>query len=221
MGVLIAIEGVDGAGKQTLSRALTRAWESAGIDVLRMGFPRYGESAHADLAAEALHGEHGDLAASVYGMATLFALDRHGAATDLHRMVNRHDVVLLDRYVASNAAYGAARLGEPGDGPVVKWIRELEIDRLAVPPPTFQILLQVPAEVADKRARQRERNDATRARDSYERDGDLQRRTAEVYAQLAEQRWISDWKVLDGTEDPAQLAADLINQLLPGRQVTP
>ncbi|EUA87311.1 thymidylate kinase domain protein, partial [Mycobacterium ulcerans str. Harvey] len=39
-----------------------------------LAFPRYGNSVTADIAAEALHGEHGDLASSVFAMATLFAL---------------------------------------------------------------------------------------------------------------------------------------------------
>lgn len=55
---------------------------------------------------EALHGRMGDLTDSAYAMATLFALDRHFAIDDL----NAPGVVLLDRYVASNAAYTAARL---------------------------------------------------------------------------------------------------------------
>ena len=77
--VLIAIEGVDGAGKRTLTNGLRAALETAGRSVASLAFPRYGHSVEADLAAEALHGDHGDLATSVYAMAVLFALDRAGA----------------------------------------------------------------------------------------------------------------------------------------------
>lgn len=42
MGTLIAIEGVDGAGKFTLSSRLTHAWEAAGVDAVRVGFPATG-----------------------------------------------------------------------------------------------------------------------------------------------------------------------------------
>jgi dTMP kinase len=216
MGLLIAIEGVDGAGKFTLSHALAEAWEAEGIDVVRFGFPRYGESVHADIAAEALGGDHGDLASSVHAMAVLFALDRHGAATDLRRLIARHDVVLLDRYVASNAAYTAARLGEGADGDAVQWVRDLEFGRLAVPVPDAQIFLGVPTAVAGERARRREEADSTRTRDVYERDSGLQERTAAVYADLAEQSWCSKWHVVDGSGDaavdPAGLAAALLNE---------
>ena len=108
--MLIAIEGVDGAGKRTLSEGLRKAFETAGKSVAAMAFPRYGQSVTADLAAEALHGAHGDLASSVYAMAMLFALDRAGAVAEIEGLGRDHDVVILDRYVASNAAYSAARL---------------------------------------------------------------------------------------------------------------
>ncbi|CPR12043.1 sensor histidine kinase [Mycobacterium bohemicum DSM 44277] len=110
--MLIVIEGVDGAGKRTLSGGLRKAFEAAGKSVAMLDFPRYGRSVTADLASEALHGQHGDLASSVYAMATLFALDRASATGEVEEMCRAHDVVILDRYVASNAAYSAARLRE-------------------------------------------------------------------------------------------------------------
>ena len=57
-------------------------------------------------------------------MAVLFALDRGGAVAELTDLLERHDIVLLDRYVASNAAYGAARLRQgPDGGFVMHWSR--------------------------------------------------------------------------------------------------
>ncbi len=117
--VLIAIEGVDGAGKRTLTNGLRAAFESAHKSVATLAFPRYGHSVTADLAAEALHGGHGDLAESVYAMAVLFAIDRAGARDEIGHLSDAYDVVILDRYVASNAAYSAARLHQPADGDVV------------------------------------------------------------------------------------------------------
>lgn len=99
--MLIAIEGVDGAGKRTLVEKLSGAFRAAGRSVATLAFPRYGQSVAADIAAEALHGEHGDLASSVYAMATLFALDRAGAVHTIQGLCRGYDVVILDRYVAS------------------------------------------------------------------------------------------------------------------------
>jgi dTMP kinase len=207
--VLIAIEGVDGAGKRTLSQGLCAAFEAGGRSVATLAFPRYGRSVAADVAAEALHGQHGDLASSVYAMAMLFALDRAGAAEHIRALCGDHDVVILDRYVASNAAYSAARLHQDADGEVVGWVHQIEYHRLQLPAPDWQVLLGVSAELAGLRARQRARDDASRSRDAYERDDELQRRTGAVYAGLAAAGFGGRWSVVDADVDPGQLAARL------------
>jgi dTMP kinase len=207
--VLIAIEGVDGAGKHTLTQGLRTAFETAGKSVATLAFPRYGNSVHADLAAEALHGGHGDLSSSVYAMAVLFALDRAGARAEIAGLSADHDVVILDRYVASNAAYSAARLHQGVDGEVVAWLRELEFERLGNPAPDWQVLLAVPTELAAKRAQRRADADAARARDAYERDDGLQRRTNEAYAALAAAQWGGRWVVAGPDVDAADLAPTL------------
>src|SRR5699024_2777942 len=154
-------------------------------------FPRYGRSVHADLIREALHGQHGDLGASVYGMGMLYALDRLDARAEIERLAVEYDVVLLDRYVASNAAYQAARLGEDMDGDVVGWVRELEIDRFGLPVPHAQVLLEVPVEVAAERAAARAATEVGRDRDAFESDAELQQRFARGYESLAERDWLS------------------------------
>lgn len=211
--MLIAIEGVDGSGKRTLTEGLRIAFEAAGKSVATLAFPRYGRSVTADIAAEALHGEHGDLASSVYAMAMLFALDRAGAAGEIDGLGRDHDVVILDRYVASNAAYSAARLHQDAAGEAVAWVERLEYQRLRLPAPDWQVLLAVSAELAGERARGRALSEPGRARDSYERDDGLQRRTGAVYAGLAAAGWGGPWKVVgldaDSDVDPAWLAAAL------------
>lgn len=207
--MLIAIEGIDGAGKRTLTDKLRNLFEADGKSVAMLAFPRYGQSVTADIAAEALHGDHGDLASSAYAMAMLFALDRAGAIGDLEALRRGHDVVIMDRYVASNAAYTAARLHQDAGGPAVEWIRALEYRRLGLPAPDWQVLLAVPAELAGRRARSRADSHPGRARDSYERDDGLQQRTGAVYAELAAAGWGGPWLVVDADVDPRRLAADL------------
>jgi len=207
--VLIAIEGVDGAGKRTLAQRLSTALQAAGRSVATLAFPRYGQSVAADVAAEALHGQHGDLASSVYAMAMLFALDRAGAAGQIRELCGDHDVVILDRYVASNAAYSAARLHQDADGEVVGWVHQIEYHRLQLPAPDWQVLLGVSTELAGQRARRRAAEDASRLRDTYERDDELQQRTGAVYAGLAAAGWGGRWLVVDADVDAGQLAARL------------
>jgi dTMP kinase len=205
-GLLIAIEGVDGAGKRTLCDGLRAAFEDSHRSVAGLSFPRYHHSVAADLAAEALHGEHGDLASSVYAMAVLFALDRAGARDEIRHLRGAYDVLILDRYVASNAAYSAARLHQDATGEAVEWVRRLEFERLRMPTADWQVLLDVPAELAADRARHRENDHPERTRDVYERDDELQRRTGEVYSGLAAEGFGGPWRIAKPDVDPAALA---------------
>jgi dTMP kinase len=214
VGRLIVIEGLDGAGKRTLTGKLVGALAEQGSTVTQRAFPRYGEDVHADLVGDALHGRLGGLGDEVYGMAVLYALDRRDAAAAIRADLADRDVVLLDRYVASNAAYGAARLHQDAREGFVEWVRALEIDRFGVPVPDVHLLLRVPVAVAAERSARREVTDSGRARDVWESDDGLQARCAAVYDQLAADGWLSPWHVVDGTSDAdfAELAAVLADR---------
>src|SRR5271155_3950033 len=103
------------------------------------------------------------------------------------------------------------RGGAPGPpdpaGEAVAWVDRLEYQRLRLPAPDWQVLLAVPAELAGERARGRAQSEPGRARDSYERDDELQRRTGVVYAGLAAAGWRGRWQVVDADVDPGRLAA--------------
>ena len=134
----------------------------------------------------------------------------HRGPRDRHE--DQPDVLLADRYVASNAAYGAARLHQGADGEFVEWVRQLEIERFGMLVPHAHLLLRVPVDVAASRAEHRERTQTDRARDAFESDGGLQARCARVYDRLAAADWLSPWHVLDGTsrQDAAVLAKTLL-----------
>lgn len=182
--MIIAVEGIDGAGKRTIVQAIQREYGAR-----TLAFPRYEESIHAQLAQQALHGKMGDLTDSIYGMATMFALDRYGAKAQIAEYAET-GVLVLDRYVASNAAYSWARSGEKA---IVDWVADLEFSQLGLPMPDLQVLVDTPPAVAQDRAVKRAAADATRERDRYERDASLQQATYEAYVALAEQGWASRW----------------------------
>ncbi|MGP5658716.1 dTMP kinase [Corynebacterium falsenii] len=211
--MIIAFEGVDGAGKNTLVSAVEQELIAREVAVARAGFPRYEESVHAQLASAALHRNMGDLIDSTYGMATLFALDRAEVGEQLQELSDDGYVVLLDRFTASNAAYSAAREPDTSEQ-VIQWVADLEFDSLGIPVPDLHILVDVAADVAAERAEQREAEDASRTRDAYETDNGLQQRTVQAYSQLAHAQWYSPWEVVDSTDDNVSARAEAIANLI-------
>src|SRR5699024_1449788 len=158
--------------------------------VARVSFPRYEDSVHAQLAQRALAGKMGDLIDSVHRMATLFALDRAEVAEQLEDLDADCYIVLMDRFVASSAAYSAARLAgeavarvvpvDTAEQPVVKGARRSEFDDLGSTVPDVQVLADASPVVAGERATSREQWDAACTREAYESDGGLQQRTLEA-----------------------------------------
>ena len=67
----------------------------------------------------------------------------------------------------------------------------------------------MPTELAAERAQHRAATEADRARDAYERDDGLQRRTSAAYAALAAAQWCGPWISAGPDTTPETLAAAL------------
>lgn len=221
--MIIAFEGIDGAGKNTLVSAVEAELISRELPVARLGFPRYEDSVHAALVQRALTGQMGDLIDSINGMATLFALDRAEVADELAELSDDGYVVLLDRFVASNAAYSAARMvtdnpdwdGNLAEHPIIDWVDQLEFQEMGSPIPDLHVLVATSVEVANQRAERREETDATRTRDAYESNSDLQMHTLASYHALAQAQWASPWLVVDSEDGGVdKKAAELADHIV-------
>ncbi|MCG7245575.1 dTMP kinase [Corynebacterium sp. MSK032] len=200
--MIIAVEGIDGAGKNTLVTAVTNQLRSQGHSVSSMTFPAYRQTIFADFADQALHGQLGDTADSAWAMALLFALDRKERREAIVDAVRENDVLIIDRYVASNAAYSLARTQDPA---IVGWIEKTEFGDFQLPLPDVQVCLATSVGVAADRARKREASDVQRTRDAYEKDSGLQERTLAAYQKFAEGSWQSPWLMLTGDDGADRL----------------
>ena len=200
--MIIAVEGIDGAGKNTLVTAVTNQLRSQGHSVSSMTFPAYRQTIFADFADQALHGQLGDTADSAWAMALLFALDRKERREAIVDAVRENDVLIIDRYVASNAAYSLARTQDPA---IVGWIEKTEFGDFQLPLPDVQVCLATSVGVAADRARNREASDMQRTRDTYEKDAGLQERTLAAYQKFAGGSWQSPWLMLTGDDGADRL----------------
>ncbi|STB95076.1 thymidylate kinase [Corynebacterium amycolatum] len=200
--LIIAVEGIDGAGKNTLVTAVTNQLRSQGHSVSSMTFPAYRQTIFADFADQALHGQLGDTADSAWAMALLFALDRKERRQAIVDAARENDVLIIDRYVASNAAYSLARTQDPA---IVEWIEKTEFGDFQLPLPDVQVCLATSVGVAADRARNREASDMQRTRDTYEKDAGLQERTLAAYQKFAGGSWQSPWLMLTGDDGADRL----------------
>ena len=162
---LVAIEGVDGAGKTTQAELLRASVAAAGLDVKLRSFPAYDSFIGRQIRQMLRASDPMDARSA----ALWFAVDRRQA---LSREPLEADVEICNRYTLSNAVYQSARA--PEDETVYDWVLELERE-LGIPAPDLTFVLDVtPALVAER----------TRARaelDAYERQRDLQDRVRARY----------------------------------------
>lgn len=216
---LIAIEGIDGAGKGTLAGNLVARARREGLQAAGFAFPRYEETRFAGLIADYLNGGFGPLESLVPQFtALLYAGDRYEAREQLAALLGANDLVLLDRYVASNMAYNAAKLPESERQALVAWIEDLEFGAFGLPRPDLTVLLDTPPATADALvARKQARAYTSRTRDLHEAAGGYMNEVAGVYRGIAAAR--ADWRGYDprdreGALKPASRVADEVWTLL-------
>jgi dTMP kinase len=185
--MLVAIEGIDGAGKGTLTRNLLALAERDGVDAASLSFPRYEETAYSALIAQYLNGRFGKIDdVPVRFAALLYAGDRFESRPKLEALVAAHQLVILDRYVASNMAYNAAKLpaGERQD--LLDWLDETEFGIFGLPRPDLTCLVGTRPDVADALVARKDARSYTQAtRDLHEADRGFMAEVADVYDTLA------------------------------------
>ncbi len=171
MGKLIAIEGLDGCGKQTQSALLKDALVGAGYSVASVDFPRYGKKS-AVLCEAYLHGEFGKNAADVnaYAASTLFAVDRLASyLTEWKGAYEAGDYLVADRYVTSNAIHQCSKLPREEWEGFVTWLFDFEFGKLGLPRPDKVLYLSMPVERSEELVAARCEGEG-RVKDIHERD---------------------------------------------------
>jgi dTMP kinase len=176
-GKLIAIEGIDQAGKQTVCDWLVAELRTNGVPAEQTGFPDYATPLGQEITA--FLGGQREYPAEARQL--LYAANRWERAAELRDWLAAGHAIVVDRYVASGVAYGAAQ------GLAMDWM--LAVER-GLPPADLTILLDITPDVSLARK--------TRARDAYENRLDLLARAREAYLTLARE---PGWLVVDAATD--------------------
>jgi threonylcarbamoyladenosine tRNA methylthiotransferase MtaB len=196
MGLLVAIEGIDGAGKGTQAARLVERLRGSGSRTELVSFPRYEATFFGRAVGEFLNGRFGSLEdVHPFLAATLFAGDRFESRSFLTEALRTHDLVVLDRYVGSNIAHQAAKLDGEERAALRQSIEHLEYGVFKMPRPDLVILLDLGVSQARKLIdRKAARTYTDRAADIQEADGDYLTRVRDLYLELA--AGDSNWSVV-------------------------
>lgn len=182
---IVAIEGIDRAGKTTQTTLLRQALEGAGERVTVLSFPRY--ETFFGRTIRALLDGHGATSAATLdprSMSLWYALDRWQAFGALDPSAT---VVLLNRFTLSNAVYQSARAPHEEADALFDWVIELEHGQLGLPRPHVTVVLDVAPSLS--RARSHRVDGAggrTEEPDVYERSDDLLAAARRRYLAAAE-----------------------------------
>jgi dTMP kinase len=225
-GKLIAVEGIDGSGKQTQVRLLARVLESKGYRVFSTGFPQY-QSWFGKMAGQFLNGDFGSIdTVDPHFAALLYAGDRFENRGPIVAALERGDVVLADRYIASNLAHQTARSAPEKRAQFREWIEQLEYGVYGLPKEDLVLYLRVtPHHAQSLVAKKSARSYTDSAHDILEASARHLQTASDIYDDLAGS---PNWKTIEcvdrGTqtmrapEDIAREVLAAVQHILPSLQ---
>ena len=182
MTKIIAFEGIDGTGKTVqLQRLFDRFVAEGKYRVETVSFPMYDTFFGAE-CGRLLSGSGGVRANEVdqRSMALWYALDRFEAFRD--RDLSSTDVLLINRYVLSNAVYQSVRERDLGKPDLLDFVLELEYEHFRIPKADAHIVLDMnPEQAYENVGKKGFREYVGDQPDIYEALPDIQKRARQKY----------------------------------------
>jgi dTMP kinase len=186
-GYIVAIEGIDAAGKNTQSLLLSRWLRRKGIETARMSFPDYGTP----IGKEIKSFLSGRRAYPIELQHLLFAANRWEKLDDIESRLRAGETVIVNRYTESNLAYGRA------NGLDSTWLAGLE-DGL----PKADLVIVLDASPRTLRSRR-----PSSSKDVYEKSSALQGKAQKAYRELAQER---GWSLVDADGPIGDIQASVV-----------
>ncbi len=215
-GAFVAIEGIDGSGKGTQAGLLVQAAERRHLSARLFSFPLYDDNPFSIAVGDYLNGVFGtvdEVHAELAGL--LYACDRFHARPVLEQAIAENDLVVCDRYVASNLAHQGAKLAGEERERLIRWLTDVEFGEFALPRPDLVVLLDLaPTAAQSLVSRKSARSYTAMAADIHEGAREHLAAARDVYLDLAA-RDPDRWRVVHAGDDldrlrtPEEIASEV------------
>lgn len=214
LGKLFVIEGGDGTGKEVQTNLLITRLKAEGYKVVGADFPRYGKPPvgnpasffvrkylqRKDFGFEKGYGPAAEV--NPYAASLGYALDRFDAAHCQEEKPNLWDFLrdgyigVYNRYAQSNIGYQASKIDDPSARlEFIKWLEDLEYNKLKIPRPDLVILLDLDPVIA-RELKAQQRKEQGQFLDSHEKNPQLLDKAREAYLEAAK-LFPDSWTVID------------------------
>lgn len=194
MGILIAIDGLDGSGKTTQTELLFKKLVSDGRKVRMLSFPDY-QSDSSALVKMYLGGQLGETPDDVnaYAASTFYAVDRFASfKRNWKKDYDDGAIILCNRYTTANLFHQMEKLPRDRWDSFIEWLEDLEYEKLTLPRPNKVLYLDMRPDISKKLLSGRYQGDESR-RDIHEKDFSYLERCRVAALYVAEKL---DWKVI-------------------------
>lgn len=192
-GLLITVEGIDGAGKHTLCSLIKKFLESKNIEVIQMEYPDY-SSIWGKMINDYLHNK---IEFSNNEQFFLYLIDILKDQDKIRRLLKMGSVVISDRYFSSTVAFQCAKS--------FNYQQALSIIKAVnIIVPDLTLFIQIPPEVTLKRKIKQKGSI-----DRHEKNIELLRNVNGVYEKMLKEEILSKkWVKIDGNQDLSLIEND-------------
>lgn len=214
-GLFITLEGSDGSGKGTQFAKLVQRLRKEGHSVATFDFPQYGKpSAH--FVEAYLRGDYGSAEeVGPYVGSLFYSLDRYEAAKSIREALNQGKIVISNRFTASNMAHQGTKFSSEDERKAYfAWIEGLEYNTLGIPRPDLNLVLVVPAIIAQSLLEKRGvRDDTGTEKDIHEADINHLEKAVAAYEDLCTLK-PKEFTKIDCTRDERMRSIDEVAKLI-------
>lgn len=193
-GFLIAIEGIDGAGKRTLCSFMKKLLESQEYEVTQFEYPDY-SSIWGKIIEDYLHHK---IELNINEQFFTYFIDILKDQDKIHDLLKKGRIVITDRYFSSTLAFQCAKGFDFQSA--LSIIRTMDVIE-----PDLTLFIQIPPPLALER-----KFNQKKSLDRHEKDRTLLEKVDNIYEKMHSEEILSKkWIKIDGDRDLNKIETDI------------